>query len=137
MGALNQPRDWHGRWASTGGSGAVYARNPRTRAGRGSVTFGLNPRRTRVGIVGRTAARSAGRTGFRPGSPIKGNKNVRYVSRTSAAVRVVTLQPSLARGLGRVASARGARQIARGHTPRRGYIVAYGPRGQAVLQRTA
>jgi hypothetical protein len=86
---------------------------------------------TRRAVGGRTpTARSPlGATGARNrvGSPINGNKNVRYVSRTHAVTRISRAPAD--RAVGRAFSAGANRRAAARNTlPRNGYVVTYGPR---------
>ena len=86
---------------------------------------------TRRAVGGRTTViRSPfGATGARNrvGSPLDGNKNRRYVSRTHAVTRV-SPYPDV-RGAGRATSAVSARRAAKRDTlPKSGYVVTYGPR---------
>jgi hypothetical protein len=71
-------------------------------------------------------------TRTRPGSPIGGNKNVRYVSSVTAASRSVPGHIALGgrgRVVGRAHSASVTRRAARGGGgPRNGYVVMYGAR---------
>lgn len=86
---------------------------------------------TRRAVGGRTpVARSPfGATGARNrvGSPLGGDKNVRYVSRTHTVTRISRAPAD--RSVGRAHSAVAAKRAARrGTLPRNGYVVTYGPR---------
>lgn len=65
---------------------------------------------------------------FRPGSPVNGNKNVRYISRAHMAGRASEygLGPGLASGFGRAHSASVTRGMGKGRPAKPGYVVSYG-----------
>lgn len=82
---------------------------------------------TRRAVGGRTGR--LGNTRQKIGSPIGGNRNMRYVARGHAATRMVTLPTALGRGAARAYSAGANYRATRtGTPPRSGYVVAYGPR---------
>lgn len=124
--AAGQPRDWRGRWTSGGGFTAGnsvqmkgFGKNRNMR-----ITQLKNGKPVKPGRIAK--ANAAYRIG-RVGSPLNGNKNVRYVSRTHAALRLAsTAQPNLdLRGAGRYVSRRGATAATQ---PKTGYIIQYQPR---------
>jgi hypothetical protein len=115
-------RDWRGRFASGGGftgGNSVMVRGPRQTR----VTQLVNGRAVKPGKLGARVF-AAGRVG-RAGSPIKGNKNVRFVSRGHGALRAASINPIGAGtklGIGRALSARAVRGD---RAPRNGYVVSY------------
>lgn len=131
MAGANQPRDWRGRWTTGGGASfrPSNSRSTRVRGGTATVTRLRNGRPTRPGRVatrlatGNTVMR---RVGVRPGTPVLGNKNVRYIATGHLATRAVPL-----RNVGVRAGARyGSRRISRAaRTPVGGYVVSYSPKG--------
>lgn len=98
-----------------------------TRLRNGRATMPKDSIITRRAVGGRTGR--LGNTRQKIGSPINGNKNLRYVARGHAITRAV--QPPLSRN--RVL-ARAYSNVRRMHAdnrrtpPRSGYVVAYGPR---------
>lgn len=87
---------------------------------------------TRSAVGGRSGVRGSrvlGNTRQRVGTPVGGNRNIRFVSRGHAVARSATLPVSGIRAAGRAHST-GVRTGARmtQTAPRSGYLVAYGPR---------
>ena len=84
---------------------------------------------TRSAVGGWTSRGRVGNTRLRPGTPIGGNRNIRYVSRGHAVARSVSLPASRARQLGRAHSYGSKVGSMRSQIqPKSGYLVSYGPR---------
>lgn len=126
---MAQPRDWRGRWTSGSGLGGAPSRTVRVRGGTASVTKlkrgggTTRPGRVAAGIAAGTPTSRLTR-GARVGSPIGGNRNVRYVSRTNLVARGA-IGAGVVRAGGRAVSARAAGSS---RTPKGGYVVSYSPR---------
>ena len=134
-------RDWRGRFRGSGGGGRRGASSTRRKSGGGrkvTVSQLKNGRKTRLskkrtvltgfqtrGTLNLISGNRAGQR-LRPGSPINGNKNRRYVSRTQT---VLSGGAKLTGGLlsvspaGRTHSAIVNRRS--GGKPKAGYIVEY------------
>lgn len=154
---MAQARDWRGRFASGGGGGWSVGMTGTAKGGTRTTVVGKLPRKgvelqtpggqrgrfyatkkeailvSRVHRDGSTSVPGrfvGGNLAARKiGSPIGGNKNLRYASRTNViASSTGWLSPGL-RGVGRYTSRRGAIALnTPGSAPRSGYVVARGPR---------
>lgn len=127
---MAQARDWRGRFASGSGLGGAPSRTVKVRGGSASVTKlkkgggAVKPGRIATNVAaGRPTSLLTRRA--RVGSPISGNKNVRYVSRTNAVARGGLTTGAIPRAAGRAVSRRGA---SRSTAPKGGYVVSYNTR---------
>lgn len=122
---MAQPRDWRGRWTSGGGftsgnSSTVKAIGQKKTA---RITKLKNGSPTKAGFIARGNLKVRA---TRIGSPLNGNKNVRYISRTNLVARTPIGRAPI-RGVGRYVSRRGATAATQ---PKTGYIVNYSPKGR-------
>jgi hypothetical protein len=111
-------------------SAKAVSRNGMLRDGTKTYTYKVSkggfvrktPGKFTSGMVGPLGGNSR----FRPGSPVGGNKNVRYISRAHMANRAVNFPHSAASPLGRAHSAYSVRKFAKGRPLNPGYVVSYG-----------
>jgi len=142
MARRSYARDWRGRFAGSGGGRSRGASSTRRKSGSGrsvKVSQLKNGRKTKIsrkrmvatglqtrGTIGVFTGNRAPRM-LRPGSPVRGNKNMRYVSRTHT---VLTGGGKLLGGLQAVSPAGRAHSAIvnrrSGGKPKSGYIVEYG-----------
>jgi hypothetical protein len=121
---MPQARDWRGRWTSGGGftagnSSTVKAVGQKKTA---RVTKLKKGKPQKAGFIARSNLKVRA---TKIGSPLNGNPNVRYVSRTNLVARTGIGRAPI-RGVGRYVSRRGATAATQ---PKTGYIVQYRPRG--------
>lgn len=131
MGSPNQPRDWRGRWTTSGG-GAFRPSNSRVARGGARVTRIRNGKATRPGRIGARLATNGPirrKVGLRPGVKLNKSGTVRFVSPTHAVTRATPIGWTEFRAAGRVTSAYRVNRSRSQRTAPNGYIVAYPPKG--------